>query len=468
MQQWIIALVLINRNNFQTSAFTFTPFQKPKPLLSLTSEQIGALAPDDASRKAGQGLAKASKWVTVGSSSRAVWGECQGSGSKPYQTIVDSEDLAFKCSCPSRKFPCKHGLGLLLYAESDPSRFGETAAPEWVVAWLDKRSEKALKADAPASEKKPVDAAAQVKRSAAREEKAGAGLEALLLWMKDVIRGGLLQLPQKEERYFEALAKRMVDAQLPGIANTLRQIGYTNLFAEGWESEVMDVFAQLYIALSGYQNVTDTSDPLVTDFRRYLGFPQGAELVEEQPALPDTWMVIGSEQQEEGSLLVEKHWLQSTEGRTGLFLQFIPYGGRSEINLFAGSQFTGDVRYYPGSLPLRVAIRSLNQCKEPEPVPALRDWEEVANRESQTLAQAPLTTLLPAVVADLRPVLSAGKEWLIQDAAGKQMRLSKDFKDFWKWVALSGGSGLTTAVLGSEHRYLPLGVWHHNRYIPFN
>ena len=43
-----------------------------------------------------------------------LWGLCAGSGKNPYQTIVDLSGPAYKCSCPSRKFPCKHALGLLL------------------------------------------------------------------------------------------------------------------------------------------------------------------------------------------------------------------------------------------------------------------------------------------------------------------------------------------------------------------
>ena len=27
--------------------------------------------------------------------------------------VIDSTGPAYKCSCPSRKFPCKHALGLL-------------------------------------------------------------------------------------------------------------------------------------------------------------------------------------------------------------------------------------------------------------------------------------------------------------------------------------------------------------------
>jgi hypothetical protein len=52
----------------------------------LTTDSVLALAPDDASAKAARGLVSASKWPLRGADEHAVWGECQGSGSKPYQT----------------------------------------------------------------------------------------------------------------------------------------------------------------------------------------------------------------------------------------------------------------------------------------------------------------------------------------------------------------------------------------------
>lgn len=79
-----------------------------------TQEQILALAPDANSAKNGKALATSSKWSFLGCNDKAVWGECQGSGKKPYQTQIDLTQLAFKCSCPSRKFPCKHGIGMFL------------------------------------------------------------------------------------------------------------------------------------------------------------------------------------------------------------------------------------------------------------------------------------------------------------------------------------------------------------------
>ncbi len=47
--------------------------------------------------------------------------------------------MGSKCTCPSRKFPCKHALALLwLKAEAIVS-FAETETPEWVSEWLARR-----------------------------------------------------------------------------------------------------------------------------------------------------------------------------------------------------------------------------------------------------------------------------------------------------------------------------------------
>lgn len=68
-----------------------------------TSSKVQGLAPDEASLKAAKGLTHPGKWTHTGCTDRAVWGECQGSGDKPYQTRVDLNGPAFKCSCPTAR-----------------------------------------------------------------------------------------------------------------------------------------------------------------------------------------------------------------------------------------------------------------------------------------------------------------------------------------------------------------------------
>lgn len=137
--------------------------------MQLSEDQIIKLAPDAASVKAGKGLASAAKWVLRGASDRALWGHCQGSGKNPYQTQVDLQNIAFKCSCPSHKFPCKHSLGLLFLYTSQPDLFTTGEEPDWVKEWLEKRAGKAAEKKEKAD--KPVDVEAQAKRLEARHKK---------------------------------------------------------------------------------------------------------------------------------------------------------------------------------------------------------------------------------------------------------------------------------------------------------
>ncbi|MCB1718739.1 MAG: SWIM zinc finger family protein, partial [Candidatus Competibacteraceae bacterium] len=71
---------------------------------------MATLAPDSASLKAAQKLLSSRNWPLLGSNEQALWGHCLGSGSKPYLVRIELDEPAFKCSCPSRKFPCKHAL----------------------------------------------------------------------------------------------------------------------------------------------------------------------------------------------------------------------------------------------------------------------------------------------------------------------------------------------------------------------
>src|SRR6478609_771134 len=102
---------------------------------------VEQLATDQSSLKAAAGLAKPAKWSGVGASrdGALVWGECAGSGANPYRVMADLRDLGNKCTCPSRKFPCKHGLALFWLNAEAILPFPAAETPEWVTEWLGRR-----------------------------------------------------------------------------------------------------------------------------------------------------------------------------------------------------------------------------------------------------------------------------------------------------------------------------------------
>src|SRR5690606_344095 len=122
-----------------------------------------------------------------------------------------------KCSCPSRKFPCKHGLGLLLLYSRDQNLFSQASEPDWVIDWLDKRAEREDKKPTKKEKEKTVDPAALAKRQENRTKRVDDGISELRLWIHDIIRNGLIDMPGKDPSYFGNASKRMVDAQAPGL-----------------------------------------------------------------------------------------------------------------------------------------------------------------------------------------------------------------------------------------------------------
>lgn len=93
----------------------------------LTLAQVQALAPDSRALSDGKKLAKASAWRRLGREGDAIWGVALGSKGDAYAVFARSADDA-NCTCPSRKRPCKHALGLLLLA-ADQHAFIEEALP---------------------------------------------------------------------------------------------------------------------------------------------------------------------------------------------------------------------------------------------------------------------------------------------------------------------------------------------------
>src|SRR5215207_7296833 len=121
-------------------------------------EHVAALAPDPAAAAAARRLALPGRWGASGCDDDAVWGLSQGSGAEPYQVVVELAEPAYRCTCPSRKLPCKHGIALLLLW-ADGNVPAASSRPPFAAAWLARRAARAAAAAAreadPAADDEP-------------------------------------------------------------------------------------------------------------------------------------------------------------------------------------------------------------------------------------------------------------------------------------------------------------------------
>jgi hypothetical protein len=441
----------------------------------LTTEQVLALAPDAASVKAGQGLANPGKWVVLGRGERAVWGECQGSGKDPYRTQVDMTGPAFHCSCPSRKFPCKHGLGLLLVLAGNAARVPESKPPAWVEEWLGKRDvsaeKKAAKADAAAEPADPETLAKReadrVKRAAKREDRVRAGLEELQTWLGDFIRQGLAQAKQRPAQYFDTMAARLIDAQAPGIARRLRD--WPGVFAsgDGWADRALAEAGTLHWLLHGFARLEILPEGMQVSVRQAIGWTVKDEELSGIEPVRDRWQVVGQVVEEEEKLRVQRTWLVGAQTRRpALSLSFAAMNQPLDVSLIPGTIIEAGIAFHPSGAPLRGAVRDRQGEARPlADTVAHASFSEALAETAQLLAGDPWLERTPWWVRDCRPIRIENSWWL-RDANGARVPLARRFANAWVLQAVSGGAPLTICGEWDGGSLLPLSALVDGRFIP--
>jgi hypothetical protein len=152
-----------------------------------------------------------------------LWGQCQGSGAKPYELSIDliGETPTIRCSCPVKPPPCKHTLGLLVSFIDNPAQFKVTDGPAELIEKRAKNVERAEKKAEAASKPKEVNKGALEKKTRAQRD----GLDLLEKIVVDLASAGLGTIDRKKAARMSEQAKQLNDAFLPGAAEALRRIG---------------------------------------------------------------------------------------------------------------------------------------------------------------------------------------------------------------------------------------------------
>lgn len=441
-----------------------------------TTEQIVALAPDTASAKSGRQTAKPAQWRFLRYSGDSLWGECQGSDANPYQTQVDLTEPAFKCTCPSRKFPCKHGVALLLlYAESRDTFAESSEPPDWVTNWITARRDRQAQrpeddgfslVPPPVAAPKASSDSGRAKRVSARESKVARGIDDLDLWLADLIRAGLGEANRKPYSYWDAMGARLIDAQAPGLARRVRELAGVASRAVGWQDTLLERLAQLRLISQGYRNLESLPPDLQADVRTAVGFTVKSEELLSLPGVQDLWQVLGVRVTEEDKLRVQRAYLYGTHSaRVALLLSFNPVGAplAPESLFAAGTAFVGELVWYPSAYPIRAQIRERAESVAPLPGSGFpsQGADALAATFADALAKVPWIDAIPAYLNPARLETTVGdtSRWQFRDSENRIVPMRPtDSAAAWAFVAESGGHPSLFFGEWDGRTFLPLAV----------
>jgi len=361
--------------------------------MTLTLDKVEKLAPDQASLDAARKLLKPGSWpALVCDGAGLVWGECQGSGSTPYRVVIAEADAGYKCTCPSRKFPCKHSLALMWMRAEGKAKFADGTAPEWVKDWVsrrrgstgdgtdaDARPRASIQAASVAVPEAAVDPKAEARAAAARErnrlEREAsilAGLDELDVWLADQVERGLAGFAAHASQSCRLIAQRLVDAKAGGIAARVEGLP-TRLFTlpeAARPAAAVQELGILHLLAEAYRRQEALPAGLKADVRQAAGWSITREaLLADAGAVRATgaWRVVATVNEVQADKLRRMEtWLLNEDpagaNRFAVLIDFVPVAtGAAASGYSAGDRLEAELVFYPAARPLRAQIaRSLS------------------------------------------------------------------------------------------------------------
>ncbi|MEU1124377.1 SWIM zinc finger family protein [Streptomyces sp. NPDC005899] len=433
------------------------------PSARWTVEQVLALSPDAVSRAAAGELGTPSRWSGAGCREALVWGVCAGSGATSYRTVVDTGARWYRCECPSRKFPCKHALGLLLlWASGDPV-VPSGAVPDWAAGWPTDRQGQAsprpgTTAGRPASGLADPEAARR--RAERRAERITGGAQELEQRLADLLRGGLAAAAGPGQPLWEETAARMVDAQAPGLAGRVRELGAIPSSGPGWPARLLEECALLHLLDSAWLRLDRLPDELAATVRTRVGVPSPAR----GAVIRDRWQVLAQYDTPDGKIVTRRGWLYGEEsGRTVLLLSFGAAGRAPGHDLPVGATIDAEVAPYPGGGGLRADLgRQFGTPAVTASPPPGGTPTEAVTAYGRALRDDPWLDSWPVILREVIPVPDGDGWQLVGAPDGTALPIAPwalARPGLWTLVALSGGRPLTVFGTCGHQGFDPLAAW---------
>lgn len=397
-------------------------------------------APDAASLTAARRLVGPGPWSETGSTETLVWGKCQGSGTTPYQVSIDLNGPAYRCSCPSRKSPCKHALALLLlWVRSNGSVADAERPADFVKEWAEQR---VARAERPVRSGTFADPEARGRRQAERQALMSAGMTDFSLWLTDLVRGGTVAARRHSWGWWDTAAARLVDAQLPGLADRVRVMASEVNRRDDWADYLLAELGRWWSAVRAWQRWEQLDERTRADLRTYVGWAQSTEDVRAGETVSDAWLVLGAYRSDDGRIQQQRTWLRGRgSGHVVQVLDFAPGGAPLPVTRLAGSVLEGMLAMYPGSHPRRALLVDEPSVRsEPGALPDGASLDDALADLAAAWSNNPWTSRVPAVLAETAVLpLIDGPGAQVVDAAGAALPLLADTVP-WGALALTGGS----------------------------
>jgi hypothetical protein len=259
--------------------------------------------------------------------------------------------------------------------------------------------------------------------------------------------------------WWDTTAARLVDAQLPGLADQVRSMASDVTTRADWPEHLLAGMGRWWTVTRAWSQWETTDDEAAGDLRTVIGWSVSTESVRHRDSIADRWTVLGAHRTDDGRLQQQRTWLHGqVSGETVQVLDFAAGGQVLPMARVVGSVLDATLARYPGT-----AVHRALFVDEPVVSDARGGLTDAGSvdaahaKAAATWAVNPWAWRVPVVLGSVRATVvdsgggarrggdrrgpasaAAPVPAALVDEAGDALRLTED-SPVWSLLALTGG-----------------------------
>jgi hypothetical protein len=257
-----------------------------------------------------------------------------------------------------------------------------------------------------------------------------------------MVRSGLAAARKQPYRYWDEAAARLVDAQVPSLADRVRAAASTAQRPSDWAGALLTELGRWFAAIQGWTRRAELPQPVVADLLTFLGVSRRREDIAASDQLHDRWHVVGVRLGGDDRIRSQRTWLAGeSSGELVLLLDFAAAGATLQVSGVVGTVVDATIARYPGGAPRRGLFTGDQRVVANDATaPPTTDVAGALELMASWLAGNPWLDRVPVSLVGT-PICSDERTWIVDDD-GAALPVAAQV-DQWRLLALTGGHRTT-------------------------
>lgn len=286
--------------------------------------------------------------------------------------------------------------------------------------------------------------------------------------LRDALRGGLFRIASGVLDSTEALRRRLIDNQAPGLASMIARLSDLDSDSRFWKREFVGSIARIYMIASAICNIETLPVEWQNELLMLSGvsFPQAEVLAAD--GIQDTWLCLAATKSSFNSMTMIRTWFVGRAcRRLACAIEYVAGTHHMTSMLSPGTCYNSRFYFFPGIHSMRVLHNGISKSLQAFAPRAYEGLDTAFRICRRAFSDNPFMSDIPLVMSGLRLARHDGQLHLA-DSLLRSFPILISGRGEALLLSCTGGAVFSAFVVFHENFCEIVSVWAGGKYYVIN